>query len=41
MPPKKRKDVSVVEGAVYKSIRAVVRNNWGKKPAVTVFVAKV
>ena len=41
MPPKRRKDVSVVEGAVFKSIRAVVRNNWGKKPAVTVFVAKV
>lgn len=41
MPPKRRKDVSVVEGAVYKSIRAVVRNHWGKKPAVTVFVAKV
>jgi ribonuclease J len=41
MPLKRRKDVSVVEGAVFKSIRAVVRNNWGKKPAVTVFVAKV
>ncbi|MGB7287400.1 MAG: ribonuclease J [Salaquimonas sp.] len=41
IPPKRRKDVSVVEGAVYKSIRAVVRNNWGKKPIVTVFVAKV
>lgn len=41
IPPKRRKDVSVVEGAVYKSIRAIVRNNWGKKPVVTVFVAKV
>ena len=41
IPPKKRKDVTVVEGAVYKSIRATVRNHWGKKPVVTVFVAKV
>ncbi len=41
IPPKKRKDVAVVEGAVFKSIRAVVRSHWGKKPAVTVFVAKV
>lgn len=41
VPPKRRKDVSVVEGAVYKAIRATVRNHWGKKPVVTVFVAKV
>jgi len=41
IPPKRRKDPEVVEQAVYKAIRATVRNYWGKKPVVTVFVAKV
>ncbi|MCB1438693.1 MAG: ribonuclease J [Nitratireductor sp.] len=41
IPPKRRKDPAVVEQAVYRAIRAVVRDEWGKKPVVTVFVAKV
>ncbi len=41
IPPKRRKDPAVVENAVYKAIRAAARREWGKKPVVTVFVAKV
>lgn len=41
MPPKRRKDTAVIEQAVFKAIRATVRDVWGKKPVVTVFVAKV
>ncbi|WP_075996412.1 ribonuclease J [Salaquimonas pukyongi] len=41
IPPKRRKDPRVVEEAVYKAIRATARYHWGKKPVVTVFVAKV
>jgi len=41
IPPKRRKDPAVVEGAVFKALRATARAEWGKKPVVTVFVAKV
>ena len=41
IPPKRRKDTQVVENAVYKALRATARYHWGKKPVVTVFVAKV
>ncbi len=41
IPPKRRKDPAVVEGAVYKALRGTSRSLWGKKPVVTVFVAKV
>ena len=41
VPPKRRKDPEVVEDAVFKAIRAAVNREWGKKPVVTVFVAKV
>ncbi|MEZ5880021.1 MAG: ribonuclease J [Nitratireductor sp.] len=41
IPPKRRKDPQVVEDAVYKAIRATARYHWGKKPVVTVFVAKI
>jgi ribonuclease J len=41
IPPKRRKDPAVVENAVYKAIRTAARREWGKKPVVTVFVAKV
>lgn len=41
IPPKRRKDPATIEGAVYKSLRATTRAHWGKKPVVTVFVAKV
>ena len=41
IPPKRRKDPQVVEDAVYKAVRATARYHWGKKPVVTVFVAKI
>ncbi|MFK7901234.1 MAG: ribonuclease J [Nitratireductor sp.] len=41
IPPKKRKDTDLVENAAFKAIRAIVHNEWGKKPVVTVFVSKV
>jgi ribonuclease J len=41
IPPGKRKDEEVVMRSAEKAIRAAARDNWGKKPAVTVFVAKV
>ena len=41
IPQKKRKDRDLVMRAVEKAIRAAARTHWGKKPAVTVFVAKV
>jgi ribonuclease J len=41
IPPGKRKDEELVMRAAEKSIRAAARDHWGKKPIVTVFVAKV
>ncbi|MCB1386666.1 MAG: ribonuclease J [Nitratireductor sp.] len=41
IPPKRRKDPALVEEAVYKALRGTARHHWGKKPVVTVFVAKV
>lgn len=41
IPPGRRKDPDLVASAVEKAIRAEARNQWGKKPMVTVFVAKV
>ncbi len=41
IPPAKRKDEELVMRAAEKSISAAARDHWGKKPVVTVFVAKV
>lgn len=41
IPPKRRKDPNLVSMAVEKAVRAESRNQWGKKPKVTVFVAIV
>ena len=41
IPPKKRRDIGRIEQAVEKAIRSEVRDIWGKKPIVTVFVTKV
>lgn len=41
IPPGKRKNEETVMRAVEKAIRASARDHWGKKPVVTVFVAKV
>lgn len=41
MPPKRRKDLTVVEDAASRAVRAVTRNHWGKKPIVTVFVDRI
>lgn len=41
IPPGRRKNAELVERAVSRAIRAAAREAWGKKPVVTVFVAKV
>lgn len=41
IPAGRRKDDDVVRNAVHKALRAAARENWGKKPVVTVFVARV
>ncbi len=41
IPPGRRKNEELVAGAVEKALRAAARDHWGKKPVVTVFVAKV
>jgi ribonuclease J len=41
IPPAKRKDEELVMRAAEKALRAAAREHWGKKPVVTVFVAKV
>ena len=38
---KRRRDVEVIENAVEKAVRNTARGIWGKKPWVTVMVAKV
>ncbi|MEM9277821.1 MAG: ribonuclease J [Pseudomonadota bacterium] len=41
IPKKRRKDEDVVREAVRNSVRREARNQWGKKPVTTVFVARV
>ncbi len=41
IPPGRRKDEELVMRAAEKALRAAARDHWGKKPVVTVFVAKV
>ena len=41
IPPAKRKNEEMVREAVRRAIRATARDNWGKRPVTTVFVAKV
>ncbi len=41
IPIKRRKSDDLVMGAVQKAVRAAARDHWGKKPVVTVFVARV
>jgi ribonuclease J len=41
IPPKKRKDDNRVHQAVERALRSEVREIWGKKPLVTVFVTRV
>lgn len=41
IPPGRRKDEELVIRAAEKALRAAARDHWGKKPVVTVFVAKV
>ena len=39
IPPKRRKDAEVVRKAVYRAVRSIANEQWGKKPVTTVFVA--
>ncbi len=41
IPKKRRRDEDVVREAVRNSVRKEARNQWGKKPVTTVFVARV
>lgn len=41
MPPKRRKDADVVRKAVYRAVRSAARDEWGKKPVTTVFIAVI
>lgn len=41
MPPRRRKDLETVENAAARAIRAAARDNWGKKPLVTILVDRV
>lgn len=41
IPKKRRKDEDMVRDAISRAVRAEARNNWGKKPITTVFVARV
>lgn len=41
IPKKRRKDEDVVREAVRNSVRREARNQWGKKPVTTVFIARV
>lgn len=41
LPIGRRRDDELVMNAVEKSVRAAARDHWGKKPVVTVFVARV
>jgi ribonuclease J len=41
IPRARRKDLETVREAVRRAVRAMANEVWGKKPVVTVFVAKV
>ncbi len=41
MQAARKRDDDAVVGAIEKSVRAVTREHWGKKPIVTVFVARI
>ncbi len=41
IPKKRRKDAQLIQKAVRQSVRATARDEWGKKPVTTVFVAVV
>ena len=41
IPPKRRSDPDVVDGAVQRAVRGEVNAWWGKKPNVTVFVHRI
>ena len=41
IPRAKRKDLSMVQEAVRRAVRAAANQIWGKKPVVTVFLTKV
>ncbi|MEM9331345.1 MAG: ribonuclease J [Pseudomonadota bacterium] len=41
IPKKRRRDEDVVREAVRSAVRREARNEWGKKPVTTVFVARV
>ena len=41
IPKKRRKDAQLIQKAVGQSVRATARDEWGKKPITTVFVAVV
>ena len=41
IPPKKRKDDGRIEQAVERALRSEVREIWGKKPLVNVFITRV
>jgi len=41
IPRGRRKNLDAVEEAASKAIRAVARNQWGKKPMVTIFVDRI
>jgi len=38
LPPRRRRDKEVIREAVYKTVRAVLYEAWGKKPLVSVFI---
>lgn len=41
IPKKRRKDEDIVREAIRSAVRSEARNQWGKKPVTTVFVARV
>ncbi|MEM7291199.1 MAG: ribonuclease J, partial [Pseudomonadota bacterium] len=41
IPKKRRKDEDVVREAIRSAVRSEARNQWGRKPVTTVFVARV
>ena len=41
IPKKRRRSDELVRDAIYKAVRSEARNQWGKKPVVSVFVAQV
>ncbi|MBN9290223.1 MAG: MBL fold metallo-hydrolase, partial [Hyphomicrobium denitrificans] len=41
IPPKRRSDLSMVQEAVQKAVRAAINEAWGKKPVVKVLLSVV